>query len=716
MSLRKKWTVQESDEFAVSELSSKLGLYEPVAAILVNRGYGEEKEAKKFINKENGALYDAFLLPDMDKAAERMIDAVNNEEKIAVYGDYDVDGITGTSVIYLYLRSLGADVSYYIPDRVEEGYGINKEALLQIRNGGVSLVVTVDTGITAIEEAEYAREIGLDLVITDHHECRDELPRAVAAVNPKRGDSRYPFRELAGVGVAFKLISACAYYSETGETVYSKEYEEEYISIVGGLLRGYSDLVALGTVADVMPLKDENRVIVSYGLHCMEKTSNIGLRALLEASDVISHDGKAKKITASTVGYILAPRINAAGRISKATRAVELFLTSDKRTAESIADELCETNKKRQEEENKIAAEAVEMIETGLSLSEDKILILAKEGWHHGVVGIVSSRITERYNLPSILISFDPETNLGKGSGRSISEFNLVEALEHCGQLLDKFGGHTLAAGLTVSEENFPKFKAMLTEYANSHISDEDAERKAYADREIYAKDVNVDLIRQLGILEPYGASNPTPVFYMRDLQITEITPISMGKHLRISFLCDGEYLQAMYFGTNKDDLPFTVDDKVDILCNLTLNEFKGQTYPRIIVKDMRFAHEQLSEIEAYLNLYEDIRSGFLLAEDKDIPSREDCAVIFRTVTAMSKNAKQDTVLDVHKASVTYLHRFSFVKLLFVIEIFSELNFLNYHTKDGVIYKIKMVSNPKKVSLTDSPLFNYLNGHNDGKQ
>lgn len=712
MSLSKRWSVKECDEEAVIEIADALGLYTPVAALLAGRGYCTVKDAKRFIDKENASLYDAFLLPDMDKAVVRIDRAINEGERIAVYGDYDVDGITAVSVIYSYLRSQGADVIYYIPDRMEEGYGVNREALDGLKNEGAELIITVDTGITANSEVEYAKEIGIDIVITDHHECKDTIPDAAAAVNPKRSDSKYPFRDLAGVGVAFKLVCALSYYAETGTVCYSKEFHTEYVSIIGGLLRDYSDLVSLGTVADVMPLTDENRVIVSYGLYCMAKTKNTGLKALLEASEIMAKDGTSKKINSGTVGFILAPRINAIGRISKATRAVELFLTSDKKEAEAIAAELCDANKHRQDEENVIASEAIALIEEQYEPGRDKMIVIGKEGWHHGIVGIVSSRITERYNLPSILISFDAETGIGKGSGRSISEFNLVGALTECGKELEKFGGHTLAAGLTVKRENFEKFKKEITEYANSVLTDDDVERKSVADREIYPEDITSDLVDQLSVLEPYGTANPTPVFFMRELTVTEISPISNGKHLRISLSGNGEHLQAMYFGMNQDDLLYTVGDRVDILCNLSLNEFKGNTYPRIIIRDMRFSHEILSEYESLINFFDDIRSGFLFAQDSHVPTRDECAEVFRYITRC-KNENNIAKLNLHKLLYSKFKAYNYVKLRCIIEIFTELKFISYSTQDKVMFNIYVEPDPAKAPLTASPLFQYLNGQKD---
>ena len=461
----RKWEIKERaynevlDEFANYTNTNRV-----VSQILINRGCKTPEEALDFINKNNEILHSPFLLNDMEKGAKRILDAVKNDEKITIYGDYDVDGITSVSVLYTYLESIGAKVEYHIPVRQTDGYGVSKEAVEKIAANGTNLIITVDTGITAYNEVEAAKNLGVDMVITDHHECIGTLPDAFAVINPKRQDSTYPFSGLAGVGVVFKLLCAIE-NTRTGE---------QLIESVRKIAYKYSDLVSIGTIADVMPLVDENRIIVSLGLKCIENTQNIGLKSLVEVcqgNDNKSSKQKAKRISSGFIGFTLAPKINAAGRISNASIAVELFLSKSEQTAKKYSLELFDINKERQLEENKIAEEAYEKAEA-INSDETKFIILESDTWNHGIIGIVSSRVTEKYALPSILISFEgnddpssPEA-LGKGSGRSIKGINIVEALASCDDILEKKGGHELAAGLSIKRKNLAEFKRRINEYA----------------------------------------------------------------------------------------------------------------------------------------------------------------------------------------------------------------------------------------------------------
>lgn len=437
----------------VNEIANKLGIKLPTAQLLVNRGCMTPTEAKAFLTKEEEQLHDPFMMLDMDNAAYRIIEGIENGDKIVIYGDYDVDGVTSVSSLYLYLKEKGADVSYYIPCRLGEGYGVSEAAIRKLHEEGYNLIITVDTGITAVAEAELARQLGMDIIVTDHHECHGELPDAEAVVNPRRPDCPYPFKELAGVGVVFKLMCAV-------ESVMNPE--DEMIDCVRRISAEYGDLVAIGTIADVMPINDENRLIVSYGLSLIENTTRPGLIELIEATRSDSKYQTKRKITTSFIGYTIAPRINAAGRISDASIAVKLFLAEDCETAAPIAKKLCDINRERQNEENKIVDQAYARIDAEHDFERDPIIILDDEQWHHGIIGIVASRITEKYACPSILISFEGNgseksgEDFGKGSGRSVKGLNLVDALSECSDLLEKFGGHELAAGLTIKRENLP--------------------------------------------------------------------------------------------------------------------------------------------------------------------------------------------------------------------------------------------------------------------
>ena len=424
--IAKRWVLKSeelpaSSESAIQNIGDTLAISPILASLLYSRGYRTPEEARRFIRMESELLCDPFLLADIDKAILRIQKALHENERIVIYGDYDVDGVTAVSTLYLYLKSKGAVIDYYIPNRAGEGYGVSVGAINKLAEKGVDLIITVDTGITAAEEVAYAKTLGIDTVVTDHHECRTALPEAVAVVNPHRPDCPYPFKELAGVGVVFKLI--CAF-----EERYTGDSRRE---CVARMCQEYADLVAIGTIADVMPIKEENRLIVSYGLGRMEKARRVGISALMNAVTGQTEPSKSRyksepKITSGYIGYTLAPRLNAAGRIRSASVAVELFLTNDPERAKAIAEELCEANRERQVEENRITAAAFEKIEREHDFERDPVIVLDDDGWHHGVSGIVSSRVTERYGLPSILVSFEGNgeensaADIGKGSGRSI--------------------------------------------------------------------------------------------------------------------------------------------------------------------------------------------------------------------------------------------------------------------------------------------------------
>ncbi len=707
MHLKKKWFLKEYDTEAAALISEALSVLPATAALLVERGYDTKKAALDFMNKESAVMHDPFLLPCMEAAVKRIEKAVVNNEKIVVYGDYDVDGITGTAVLVMFFRSLGCDVSYHIPSRFTEGYGVNEESLRQFADDGVKLIVTVDTGITAVDEAAEAKKIGIDMIITDHHQCKEILPDAAAVINPKRPDSKYPFSDLAGVGVAFKLICGYLCYQATGSVGYNKEDRELLFDIIRDCYKKYGDIVALGTIADIMPVTDENRLIIAYGLIRMPKTKNTGLRALLAETDLIDANNK-KKINTTTVSFTLAPRINAAGRLGDASRAVEMFLTDDEAVASEIARELCEKNRERQAEENAISSEAEKLISERVDFSSDKIIILESETWHHGVIGIVSSRITEKYHLPSILISFEGDKDVGKGSGRSIECFNLNNALSLCGDLLVKFGGHAYAAGLTVEREKLPLFKDKMYKLAKETISDDDAEPKVYADLQLYPEDLTLELLNELSQLEPFGASNPVPLFMLCCLVIKDIVPVSNGKHLRITFSYEDKTISAMYFGKSEADFQFMINDKVDILFNAAENEFKSLVSFQVVIRDVRFSSDAVSEHDAEQNVYEYIKDDVILPQTEHIPCREECAIVFRTLR--NKCAESgEALFNLKKLAAFEFKKMNYIKLRLILDIFEELSFIRQHTDDGIIFKIVMNKNCEKKELSRSDLFNKLN-------
>ena len=714
----KNWLIKSTDtqEFnsAVSDIASGLGINPIVAKLLYNRGYTDVASAKAFVYMESEMLMNPFKMKDMEKGIEGIRAAIARGERITVYGDYDVDGVTSVCTLYLYLKSLGAKVDYYIPNRAGEGYGVSTPAIDSIKENGSTLVITVDTGTTAVEEVEYAKSIGVNFIITDHHECRSDLPEALAVINPHRPDCEYPFKELAGVGVVFKLI--CAYE----ERVLGKSR----IDAAKRIFSLYADLVAIGTIADVMPIKEENRIIVRYGLSMIEKTDRIGLAALIDAASAkndaqrSAQRKKKVKITSGYIGYTIAPRINAAGRIKEASLAVELFLSNDKTRAREIAEELCHTNKDRQAEENKIMQEAYQKIEQ-YDIENDPVIVLDADNWHHGVIGIVASRITEKYTRPAILVSFegnDSETpspdDVGKGSGRSIKGMNLVDALCYCSEHLVKFGGHELAAGLSVTRGELDTFRRLINEYARNNLSEADMVQTVEADCELDFSDVNLGLAKGIQLLEPYGVSNPIPGFVLRGVTVNDITGISEGKHTRLS-LGNGRYtLSAMYFSNSPDSLGIYVGDKVDVLFNLDVNEWGGRESAQVIVRDIK---PSVTEKERHRNeraRFEEIKNGATFtAEENIFPDRDDFAAVYRLIQNL---VRMDVDVLKHRDIISRLKgadptvNIGYVKLKIIMMVFKELNILSVEDVAPDTYKFKLYYSTTRKKLDKSTLLRRL--------
>jgi len=694
---KNRWQIQKHDAATVKLLSESLRITPLCAKLLMNRGYDEVATAKAFIQKSDSFLYDPYLLKDIRKATERIRKALENEEKITIYGDYDVDGVTSVSILYMYLKDRGAEVDYYIPTRENEGYGLNIGAFHTIKESGTSLVITVDTGITAIEEIAYAKAIGLDIVVTDHHQCRPELPVCDAVVNPRRPDCEYPFKELSGVGVVFKLL--CALEMDI------LNFGEYNIFTVKDMCKRYIDLVTIGTIADVMPLYDENRIMVYMGLQLLSSTKNIGVRALFRAVGI----DDSKKITASTIGYTLAPRINAAGRIGDAARSVQLFLTNSPHSANVIAEELCVINKERQQTENLILEEALKQIEQERDVEKESVIVLASNHWHQGVIGIVASKITELFGKPSILISFDSQENgdhdLGKGSARSIKGLNIVEGLAHCSHLLAKYGGHELAAGLSVERANLDAFRCALNEYASPILSSPDCKVKTYVEAEISGQDVTMDMIEDISKLEPYGAKNPEPIFVLKDVCIEEIAPLSMGKHTRM-FLRKGEMgIAAVCFGHNLMDEGFCSGTCADVVCSMNINEFRGNRMVQLIVRDIDFSDIALRELEVLEAEFSQLKKGDAYCNSLWVPKRQDFAVVYKYFREEGfKNEKQMTLMKLKSV----FPEMSYMKLLIILETFSECGLIVCKRVSVATYRIHQPEAKEKRDLYATPIMRML--------
>ena len=561
--MNKKWECIELDNEKiknVEKIENEYGISNLLAKILVNRNLTQKEDIDLFLKPTRHDFHNPYLMPDMALAVDRIIKAINNKEKILIYGDYDVDGITSITVVENFLLERGAIVTQYIPNRLNEGYGLNVEAIKKIADDGVNLIITVDCGISGIEEVNYANSLGLEVIVTDHHEVGEVLPNAIAVVDAKRKDSTYPFRELAGVGVGFKLIQAIAQRLELEEKEYLK----------------YLDIVCIGTISDIVPLVDENRVIAKLGLKLVEVTKNVGLKALLEASGY-------KKVDSFTVSFGLAPRINACGRMGKEKEALNLFLTQDENEAKKIALKLNEYNKERQDIEKIIYEDAVNKIEK--SETDKQVLVLGSENWHHGVIGIVASKITDLYFKPSILICF--EENKGKGSGRSIPGFDLYKSLTNCSENLEKFGGHSMAVGVTLKKENFEKFKEEFEKYAqNSNICDIMPIIKI--DEEITLEDINIKAVEELNMLEPFGEANKMPLFMYKNLKIHSIRTLSEGKHIKLTLKDNNFHIDSIGFNLGHLAEEYQIGDKVDVVGSLEINRFNGRESVQINLKDLR--------------------------------------------------------------------------------------------------------------------------------
>ncbi len=561
---KNKWEYRKGgDQDKALELSRTYGIPPLVANILLKRGV---TDFDPFLYPDTSKLYDPFLMKGMREAVARIIRAIESGETITVYGDYDADGITSTAILVRFLRLRGAQVDYYIPGRLQEGYGVNNQAIETIAGGGSTLLITVDCGITATAEVEHAKTVGLDVIVTDHHECKDEIPDAVAVLNPKQKDCSYPFEKLAGVGVVFKLLQALCMELK----LHLQELFDETL-----------DLVAIGTVADVMPLLDENRILVKNGLEQISYTQNKGLKALAKQAEISLRD-----MTTGTIGYGIAPRINAAGRVGDPRCAVELLLATEDRCAEELARELDIENKNRQASEQLIFEEATSILSENPALMEAPVLVLAHEGWHHGIIGIVASKMTERFHKPCILISL--HDGVGKGSGRSIKPFNLFAALDACRDDLIKFGGHDLAAGLTLPEEKIEDFRKHINAHAESMLEKEDFIPVLTLDAELPLLYMNLNTVDKLSVMAPYGMANPNPVFVCRNLTVTGIRVLSEGKHIRLT-LSDGTYT-AYAIGFSMGALGETIklQDKVDIVFTLDINVYRGEQQVQIQLRDLR--------------------------------------------------------------------------------------------------------------------------------
>ena len=645
--------------------------YAPLAAmVLASRGMEDDHQARAYLDC-NAPLLDPFLMTDMDKAAGRVGLAMSRGEKIAVFGDYDVDGITATCLLTDFLRRHGADAVSYIPGRLEEGYGLNPIAIHQLHAEGVKLIVTVDCGITAVSEAELCKQLGIDLVITDHHECKQTLPAAVAVVDPHRCDGGYPHKNLSGVGVAFKLASALCGSQE-------------------GVLEEYADMVCLGTVADVMPLQGENRVFVARGLESLAHTKRPGIAALMAECGCAP-----ETVSASSIGFMLAPRINAAGRMGQIDLAVELFLTDDPDKAAEAARGLCELNRQRQAVESEIYRQAVSMLPMG---KPPEAIVLADESWHQGVVGIVASRIAEEYACPTFLICLDGEH--GKASSRSHGGFNLFASLSALSPLLESYGGHELAAGFTISRANIPEFRRQICALAAQYYTDDVPRTVLNVDCAVSPELLTLHNVDSLQMLEPCGNGCPKPVLMMKNLTIDRISMVGGGRHMRLR-LCSGHtYLNAIYFSANPQTVSIQPGDLVDVAFTPQVNEFRGTRTVQMNVIDIRpsCSAECLPDAAPY----RDMQRGNLTSGEAAalLPDRKMLALVWRYLDAA--NPVQESPMCLCRKIVRWSGQpLNLGQMLTCLDIFRDVGLLTVQRQHKYV-SIRLTPGEGKADLSRS--------------
>lgn len=609
----RKWEVRPLDKERAAAFAQTYGVPFFLAMLMNIRGLDDAAHLREFLG-EGEPLSDPFLLKDMDKAAARITRAVDNMEKITVYGDYDADGVTSTAMLYSYLETRGADVIFYIPQREGEGYGMNIGAVEYLKEQGVSLIVTVDNGISSVQEVARANELGIDVVVTDHHRPQEILPDAVAVVDAYRPDDTSPYKHFSGVGIAFKLLMAL----------------EDGAGDVEDLLEAYSDLAAIGTIGDIVPLTGENRTLIRAGLERLSQSDRPGVQALLENAGIAG-----KALTSTNVAFTLVPRINATGRMGAPERAVRLLISGYEEEAEVLSEEICADNEERRRVEAEIAEAAFADIEAK-GYMKDRVVVVDGENWHHGVIGIVASRVTERCGKPCMIISRG-ETE-AKGSGRSIEGFSLFEAICACGDLLIKFGGHPMAAGITLKPENIEAFRKRINQYAAEHFPQMPTQTVTL-DCKLNPAALSVSMAQSLTQLEPFGNGNPQPVFGLFNMELSNVTPVGGGGHLRLTLEKNGAVITAMRFNTKPEELPYHIGDKIDLAVQLEAREFRGQPSLTVIVRDMKFAAFNTEKNIASLASFEKWQRGEVLsAEDKNrlYPDRACLAAIYRALRTVN--------------------------------------------------------------------------------
>ena len=676
----KKWVISPLNKEHAAHLAEEYNLPFFLSMMLEIRGARGREEIEELLGKER-ELSDPFRMPDMEKAVGRIRTALERFEKIAVYGDYDADGVTATAMLYSYLDSCGANVLFYIPDREGEGYGMNMGAVDSLHEQQVGLIITVDNGITSIKEAAYAESLGIDLVITDHHRPLEELPKACAVVDPYRKECDLPFRDFAGVGVALQLVMALEGGSSGGKAV----------------LENYADLAAIGTIGDVVPLNGENRTLVREGLRLLSRSDRVGVRALLE------HAGMAgKKLSAVSVAFTVVPRINATGRIGSPDRAVRLLVSEDPQEADGLAADICDDNEFRRQIEAEILEKALQLLQSEPSRLYDRVLVVSGENWHHGVIGIVAARLTERFGKPCMVISSTGEE--ARGSGRSIEGFDLFEALCSCRKLFTKFGGHSMAAGISLKTRDIERFRETVNRYAAAVPAVTPVLR---LDCKLNPAALSVEMPQLLELLEPFGTGNPEPRFGLYGMQLRRIVPVGGGKHLRLVFTRGTAETCCMLFRTGPKDFPYRPGDTVDLAVSLDGREYRGEKRLSVIIRDIRPSGMDIDALLLGKLTYEKYKRGERLTEKEAallLPSYGHFAALYRFLRA-NGGWRESPVLLLYRLNSPEI---GYGRLMVALEVFAEHGLLTV-CRENERLSVNLCSAGEKVDLFRSGVLDQIN-------
>lgn len=671
----KVWSVAKVNKERAIAMANKLEIPPLLAMMLDIRGITKEEDVINFL-QENKDFSDPFLMKDMDKAVERITTAVENGEKICVYGDYDADGVTSTSLLYSYLRdSLGADVMFYIPTRTGEGYGMNKGAVDKIHSLGVTLIITVDNGISAREEIDYANSLGIDTVITDHHMPSGAIPKAVAVVNAHQKDDKSPFKDFSGVGVAFKLVMAI---------------EGEYAD-VDSLLENFSDIATLGTIGDIVPLVGENRTLVKNGLRHIQNSDRIGINAMKQESGIAE-----KEINSSNVAFTLVPRINAGGRLGSSEKSVNLLLTEDEDEAVTIADKLGMDNRERQSIEKEILASIDEEVRRTPNIVNDKILVFAGKGWHQGVVGIVASRIKDIYDKPTIIIGIDDD-GVARGSGRSVEGFSLCDAVFACSEHLTHYGGHPMAVGISLEKEKINDFRKAINAYCKDIKMPYNI---LHIDCKLNPNQLDLSILDSLSYIEPCGASNPSPIFGLYNMTVIATKEIGNGKHMRIT-LSRGQGqvpVYAVYFNHNFQSCSYRNGDIVDVAVSLDRNIYNGQENLSVIIKDIKYSQSNNEELIDSERIFDKFAKRYKLTKNEVmsiLPTRNDFAYVYRFL-----KQNKGFIYGEYALVNALNYKISMGKLIVILYSMKELGLINW--LQGLYQSIIEMKESGKVNLEDS--------------